>query len=140
MIRLAKLEDKKQINNLGLLLNPNYPKLFNLKDILKQSYAKIYVCEENNIIKGFLHVTILYEDVEIINIVVKEEERRKKIGSLLLDYFLSDLTNEVKSITLEVNEFNKAAINFYQKFGFEIISRRKNYYQNADAYLMERKV
>ena len=39
-------------------------------------------------------------------------------------------------ITLEVAVNNEPAISLYKKFGFEIISTRKNYYDNVDAYLM----
>ena len=41
---------------------------------------------------------------------------------------------------LEVREDNIKAINFYQKNDFKIISKRKNYYQNVDALIMERNI
>lgn len=41
------------------------------------------------------------------------------------------------SITLEVNEENEPAIKLYKKYGFNILGKRKNYYNNMhDAYIM----
>lgn len=136
MIRLAQSKDIKSINELGLLLNPKFDRLFNMKEILKEAISKVYVYEKDGKVVAFLHVTILYETTDIINIVVSIEERRKGIASLLLDYLLSDVGLTASIITLEVNENNKEAVELYEKFGFEIINKRKNYYGTETAYLM----
>ena len=80
----------------------------------------------------------LEESVDILNVLVKEKYRRQKIASCLIDYMISELQDSVKLITLEVRKSNKAAINLYEKFGFEIINIRQKYYGNEDAYLMGR--
>ncbi len=136
MIRLAQSKDIKSINELGLLLNPKFDRLFNMKEILKEAISKVYVYEKDGKVVAFLHVTILYETTDIIHIVVSIEERRKGIASLLLDYLLSDVGLTASIITLEVNENNKEAVELYEKFGFEIINKRKNYYGTETAYLM----
>ena len=41
---------------------------------------------------------------------------------------------------VEVRESNKNAIKFYENLGFIEINRRKKYYLNEDAIIMERKV
>ena len=41
---------------------------------------------------------------------------------------------------LEVRDDNLKAINFYQKNHFTIIAKRKNYYKNKDALIMERNI
>jgi ribosomal protein S18 acetylase RimI-like enzyme len=52
--------------------------------------------------------------------------------------------NSIDKITLEVNEKNTKAINFYKKKNFINIGRRRNYYElsgiSYDAILMEIKV
>ena len=57
----------------------------------------------------------------------------------LIAYLISDLSENLKLITLEVATKNKAAINLYDKFGFLVVNTRKHYYDNDDAYLMARK-
>lgn len=136
MIRPAEIGDIEEINNLGILVNSNFRKLFNIKDILNKKFSKIFVYIDNNQIVGFIHITELYEAADIINVVVKEEYRRNNIASNLIDYMLSDLSRGVKLLTLEVNVNNIAAIKLYKKFGFDIINTRKHYYNNDDAYLM----
>ena len=138
MIREATIFDKLMINNLGRLVNKNYAKLFNLSDLLKEKYTRFYVYEQDEKIVGFLHATVLYETIDIINIVVDEAYRRKNVASCLFDYLLSEAPFSVSLITLEVSENNTAAINLYKKFGFEIINRRHGYYDDADAFLMGR--
>ena len=140
MIRIAKLVDKDDINNLGQLINSNYKKLFKIDDILNTSYSKIYVYEDNKKVVGFIHLNVLYENIDIINIVVDPFYRRCNIGTKLLKFIIDEYKKNIANITLEVDVGNIAAINLYKKFGFEIINIRKNYYCNKDAYLMERKL
>lgn len=139
MIRKAINIDTKFINDLGVLVNKNFINLFKIEEILKESFSKIYVYEENNKVLGFLHITDLGENVDIINLVVHPEFRNKKIASALLDYMLSEAENKTKVWTLEVSTKNKIAINLYKKFGFEVVNIRNAYYEDADAYLMARK-
>ena len=53
-------------------------------------------------------------------------------------------TKSLEKITLEVNEKNTKAINFYTKNGFSDVGRRRNYYELSgvfyDAILMEIKI
>lgn len=137
MIRLATSNDILEINKLGSLIESNFSNLFDIKSILNESISKVYVYDDDGV-KGFLHITCLYETIDIINIVVDPLYRRKKIASNLLDHMLGDLNSEVKTITLEVNVNNESAINLYKKFGFEIVNNRKKYYGDEDAYLMGR--
>ena len=140
MIREATIFDNLKINRLGKIVNENYEKLFKLDEILNEKYTKMYVYEIDDNIVGFIHATVLYETIDIINIAVDPNYRRKKVASNLFDYLLTEAPSQVGLITLEVNENNIAAINFYKSFGLEIISRRKGYYKNDDAYLMGRSI
>lgn len=136
MIREAKLEDKKEIERLGKCLHENFERLFNVEKMLNEEYNKIYVAQENDEIIGFLMAIVLYESCEILNIVVEEKYRKKKVASNLLDTLISEFTDTVSTITLEVAIDNESAIGLYKKFGFEIINKRNHYYGNKDAYLM----
>ena len=137
MVRRAVKEDIKYINELGLVLNKKFTKLFDMEEILKEEYSRVYVYTEDEKVVGFLHITVLYDCIDIVNICVSKEYRRKKIATYLLDYMFSDFDGK-KLFTLEVNTSNEAAINLYKKFGFEIIHTRDNYYEDNDAYLMGR--
>lgn len=138
MIRYFENEDCEAIYNLGNEISNNFSKTNDLKSILNDKYTKILVYENDNEIIGFLMYTELTDVVDILNIIVKKEYRNQTIASCLFDYMMDEINCSVKLITLEVRKSNQPAINFYKKFGFEIINIRKQYYENEDAYLMGR--
>lgn len=141
MIRKLKIEDIEQVQELGNLLTPNFSKTNNLKEMENNPYTKVLVYEEEKTIKGFLMYTELEETTDIVDIIVKEEERQKGIASCLMDTMLSDIKESVKLLTLEVRKSNTPAIALYKKFGFEVVNIREKYYRDGeDAYLMGRRI
>ncbi|XP_055354199.1 N-alpha-acetyltransferase 50-like [Paramacrobiotus metropolitanus] len=70
--------------------------------------------------------------------------RRQKIGTLLLQHVLAVCAREgFSSVTLHVQINNDAALQFYKKFGFEVVGISEHYYKRiepADAYLLEKKL
>ena len=109
-----------------------------LKSELESENSKYIVLEENDIILGFAGILITPDDTQITNIVTKKSERNRGIGSLLLDRLI-EMTQELdrENISLEVNEINTPAISLYKKKGFEIVGRRKKYYNGInDAIIM----
>ena len=97
---------------------------------------EILVFEENSSILGFICYSRLYETIDILYIVVNEEYRRKGIATKLVGELLN--IEGVKHILLEVNKENTGAIEFYNSLGFNVIREIKNYYNNQDAFAMER--
>ncbi len=137
MIRKVEEKDLESIYKLGTTLHVNYRIITNLNEILKNNINHIYVYEQDNKIIGFIHYTKLYNSVDLVDIVVKEQYQNQKIGTNLIDYMITNLECNDR-IYLEVNTNNQKALNLYQKFGFKIINIRKNYYGIDDAYVMER--
>ena len=138
MIREASNQDILRINEIGLLIKDDFNKVFNIEEDLKKDYVHIYVYEENNQILGFLHTEYHFEITDIVNIAVDINNQNKGIGYKLIDYLLNN--TESKKIMLEVRESNTNAISLYNKCGFKEIHRRKNYYGNEDAIIMERSI
>lgn len=78
-------------------------------------------------------------EIEIYNIGVHREYRRKQVGKLLIDSLLKEIDKKYSaSIWLEVRESNKAAIDFYKSNSFKFCYKRKNFYSNPyeDAIVM----
>lgn len=139
MIKKISLENIEDFNKLGLLVNDRFDVLFKLDKLLLSSYDYIFGYFINNILIGFIHVTKLYEVVDIINIVVDARYREKGIATSLINYII-DLFDDVESIMLEVNEINLSALSLYKKNNFKIINKRLNYYGSNDALIMKRDV
>lgn len=96
---------------------------------------------EDNTIKGMMEYSIMYDKMELDNIIVNEEFRGNKIGNKLMSYLVSKAIQErVINITLEVRISNEIARNMYKKFGFREVALRKFYYGDEDAILMEKQV
>ncbi len=104
-------------------------------------FSKRLEYQKNEITMGYLDYSLIYDRIEIDNILVLEEYRNKKIGTKLLEYLIMISTNNnLKNITLEVRKSNFIAIHLYEKMGFVKVAIRKYYYGNEDAILMEKKV
>ena len=104
-----------------------------LKSELESPNSKYIVAKENENIVGFAGIIISIDDTEITNIVTKKAERKRGIGTLLLDKLIEMTKKENRDkISLEVNENNIEAKNLYIKNGFEIVGIRKKYYNGID--------
>jgi ribosomal-protein-alanine N-acetyltransferase len=79
-------------------------------------------------VAGFLAIRRTAPDeVEVLNLAVAPQHRRKGVGRELLQMLLEHTRGDV---FLEVRESNLAARNFYQSLGFTDVSRRPEYYSD----------
>lgn len=110
-----------------------------LKDELKSENSKYIRAKFNSEIVGFVGIKILFDEADIMNIVVKKDYRNKGIGTILLENLVS-LSKKLclNSLSLEVNEENIPAINLYKKLGFKNIGIRKNYYNEKNGIIMKK--
>lgn len=104
-----------------------------LESELKSENSKYIVAKEDGNIVGFAGIWFSPIDAEITNIVTKKTERKRGIGTLLLDKLIKMAKEAGKdNISLEVNENNIAAGILYESAGFEIAGIRKKYYNGKD--------
>jgi ribosomal-protein-alanine N-acetyltransferase len=96
-------------------------------------------------IVGYVCLRTIVDVTHLLNLAVHPKFRGKGIGTRLLHKAIDELKaseHGSRFLTLEVRESNLPAINLYKKFGFEVIGRRKAYYQSPreDAILMGREL
>ncbi len=139
MINKIEIKDKERFNELGLIVNKNFAKLFQIEELINSSYDSLFGYYENELLVGFIHINKMYETIDIVNIVVDEKYRHQGIATQLIKYVLNNF-NDVEKLMLEVNEKNKVAISLYKKNGFKEINRRPKYYGSDTAIIMERDV
>ncbi len=94
--------------------------------------------DENDTVAGYLTAQVILDTADINIVAVDPDRRRQSIGSLLLGEFLEGLATDTQ-VFLEVRISNEPAIALYQKFGFQKIGIRKQYYSHPteDAILMQ---
>jgi len=102
----------------------------------KFSYFKI-IKNDNKII-GYIIYRIVFEEAEILNIVIDKNFRGLKIGKKLLHFAIEYITKKnCKVIFLEVHQNNIIAQKLYEQTGFKKYGIRQKYYSGFDALLMK---
>ncbi|CAO5678126.1 MAG: Mycothiol acetyltransferase [Holosporales bacterium] len=97
--------------------------------------AGFYVEDDFGIL-GFILFRQAFSDTEILTFCVLPNVQNKGVGKKLITSML-DYLNKPGKCFLEVSQKNSSAIHLYQKFGFNIMHTRKNYYgEGLDAYMM----
>ncbi len=133
-------------NNLGRWQLQDY-----LAEIRREN-SRSFVAKEDGELTGFVVSRLITSEdythknyshseleIEIYNLAVEKNQRKKGIGTLLLRKIAqTETTKDKMTIWLEVRESNLAAISFYKKNKFEEIYRRKKFYNNPqeDALVM----
>lgn len=83
---------------------------------------------------GFLMWRQVADEAEILTICILPAYRCKGLAGQLMQNFYGKIRDkDVKTVFLEVNENNRAALVLYGKNGFETVGRRQNYYGGKGA-------
>ncbi len=92
------------------------------------------VAEKDGYVVGYIIFLLKSENIgHIISIAIDKNYRRLKVGTKLLSRAIMILGNcNVDNITLEVNENNTAALEFYKSFNFTIDRLVPDYYGNNE--------
>lgn len=90
---------------------------------------------------GYISGQLILDEFYINNVAVTERYRNKGIASALIEKLLEALcAKDCALATLEVRESNANARKVYEKFGFENLGIRKNFYahprENACIYTL----
>jgi len=92
-----------------------------------------------NQVAGFIVARLYADELHVNNVAVRPEFRGQGIGSELLQTTLDEARKRgAKMAQLEVRAGNAEAQKLYQRCGFTVVGRRKNYYRGPteDALLM----
>ena len=84
---------------------------------------------------------VVHDELHFGNLAVDQKYRGFNIGeTMLLTSLQIGKESNCRVVHLEVRENNQPAIRLYQKYGFEIVGVRENYYtdEKEDALLMSR--
>lgn len=110
-----------------------------LKEEVENENSSYIIGKINNEIIGFAGLKKIFDQADIMNIVIKKTYRNQGIGTLLLENLIllaKDLN--ISTLFLEVNDQNKPAIHLYEKLGFEKLGVRKKYYNNNNGIIMKK--
>ncbi len=98
-----------------------------------------WVFEDDAMLLGFLVGRRVVENMEILNFAVRTDARRNGIGAVLLRSALNWAQSfSAEQAILEVRSANENALRFYERHKFQVVGRRRNYYNSPpdDALLL----
>jgi ribosomal protein S18 acetylase RimI-like enzyme len=119
-----------------LLKIPEFSMTENFVDgLLQDEESHLWVAEANQQVVGYLHFNYREERehpiivprsyITVLSLIVKEQFRQQGIGKSLMQRVHEWVKeHNVDDIELQVYEFNTPAMGFYEKLGYETISRR----------------
>jgi len=144
MIRSMKLSDLDQVCEIE---NEAFSHPWSKEDfeveLQSNPYALYFVLVEDDLIKAYIGIWLIYERAQITTIAVNKDFRSQGLSKILMNFLDTVcIENNVEEVSLEVRVSNIKAINLYHSFGFIEKGIRKDYYQDnhEDAYLMVKEV
>ncbi len=123
------------IDGMEIIENNCFPEPWSrksLEELLTCEYAVYFVAKDldSGCIAGYAGMYVSFDVGNINNVGVLPKYRRHGIGARLIGELCEYCKkNSIVLLTLEVRESNAPAIGLYEKFGFERVGVRKNYYK-----------
>jgi ribosomal-protein-alanine N-acetyltransferase len=96
--------------------------------------ARVYVLRLPGVpVAAFCSCWVIADELHVNTIAVDPARRRQGLGRALMDAVLTEVAGEgVQCATLEVRRSNLAAQRLYERLGFAIAGRRRNYYSHPE--------
>lgn len=105
---------------------------------LAQPTREYIVAEDDGVIIGYAGAYLLPPDSDVQTIAVSSTAQGRGVGRILLEELIAIAVRDgCSQLLLEVRSDNASALGMYERFGFESISRRRDYYASGvDALVM----
>lgn len=105
--------------------------------MLQEEYARTgvvgLVVKDGDETLGYACAASLFEDADLYRIAIRPAFRRTGLGSLLMNALFEELKAQgAERIFLEVRASNTPAVTMYEKYGFQTVRIRENYYAGKE--------
>ena len=141
--------NERILEDISLIEQENFEDAWNvqmLKDTLSYDYNFIIVLLDETIIilnneslpenvtytelNGYLIGNLVAGESELLRIAIKDKFKSKGLSNLIMNTYLKYTGDKASSYFLEVRSNNYIARKLYEKYGYQSIATRKNYYSN----------
>ena len=131
IIKMTK-DDVEQVFHIEELVHPEHHwSKESFYNEISNNLAHYYCAKNEDKIFAYIGCWHIFEEAHITTLAVHPGYRRLQLAQALMIKAIEACYEEmIKFITLEVRESNEPAIKLYNKFLFESIGMRKNYYQD----------
>ena len=139
MIKIVK-KDEKYFSDYVRLQNECFRHPYILKNMDDEyhdnPFSNFLFALYGDEVVGYIDYLLTFNSATIMQICVDQKYRRKHIASLLLNEmentFPKEGENRVDFVTLEVRKSNIAAQELYKKFNYELVTTKRNYYEDGE--------
>ena len=139
MIKIVK-KDEKYFSDYVRLQNECFIHPYTLKNMDDEyhdnPFSNFIFALYGDEVVGYIDYLLTFNSATIMQICVDQKYRRKHIASLLLEEmentFPKEGENRVDFVTLEVRKSNIAAQELYKKFNYELVTTKRNYYEDGE--------
>ncbi len=101
-----------------------------LELLTKEGIGVGMTCSCDGVICAYGGMIVAVDEGQITNIATHPDYRRRGYGRAIVEALIKYAKlNRLDSISLEVRESNKAAIDLYTKLGFKVEGKRKDFYK-----------
>jgi ribosomal-protein-alanine N-acetyltransferase len=104
------------------------------RDLQNTSVSRVYAMRDTaGRLVAFCACWLVADELHINTLAVQHDERRRGHATRLLHFVFQEAVAEgVRGATLEVRRSNHAALELYERLGFEIRGVRHAYYENPE--------
>ena len=100
-----------------------------LELLTKEGIGVGMVCRKDGIVCAYGGMLVAVDEGQITNIATHHDFRRMGYGRAVVESLIKYAkNNRLDSISLEVRESNRAAIELYSSLGFKVEGKRKDFY------------
>lgn len=129
LIRKAEYNDSGQISELERRIFCHDTSDEEIKKQIEDKDVYYFIALIDGRVVGYLSAKTIFDEADLWYIAVDLQYRNQGIGNQLMKEFMKNMNeNGIQKITLEVRRSNQNAIHLYEKYSYEQISIRKNYY------------
>ena len=98
------------------------------RDCLHNQYPATLFVQQKKILAYSVSQNVV-DECHLLNLCVRQSDRGNGLGEKMVQYLMNQARqNDMGSIFLEVRVSNSAAINLYDKLGFNEVGLRNDYY------------
>ena len=136
--RTEKIKNPRELINQAYQKDQNNNRSLVPKFIIKVFDFIIRTKPPIDYVIGFISLRQVIEEVHVMMLAIRPDERRNGLGELLLIGALKEaIKRKARTVTLEVQSSNLSAQALYKKYGFIEVGVRKNYYsKNENALIL----
>ena len=112
-----------------------------VRDFFAYSYNGAVISCTDGVFSGYITYTFIAGELQIANVCVLPEFRRRGIADGLMAAFVAFAKEQkAEKISLEVRASNEPASALYEKWGFKAVGLRRNFYKapTEDAVLYDK--